>query len=380
MAITNWAQVGSSAHQGSMDRAQLQLARRRQAQSEQAQRFGQQRAQALDAEERRRYDDRRADVAYDRKHNEEQEAHNRAQAERAYADHRADVAWQRAQTERAYADQRADVARAQEAQDFDRMLKNDEAARRQALFDRQNAEYQKLQRQEDERKAALEAGFASLLSNGIARGQRDAKGNILIPKQYIDVFNKANGTTLSGLVVATQDGGGNPLPFPQILTLEPQSGPDGKPVVDQATGRPAMAYGVMPMAQVQAMFQAFPGVPQAFSQTMPEQSRAWMRTLGLGQTAETGEMDAGDRLGYDRWAYEQDAKDYRALAGATVPNVAEMEAAFKRMEARRKRMDAMVYGGQEAEPPNAGTPGDGKDEKPKEKRFPFMAPDALNAL
>ena len=372
MAITNWAQVGASAHQGSMDRAQLQLARRRQAQSEQAQRFGQQRAMAQDAEAKRRYDDQQR------------------MRERAYADQREDTAWQRGQAERAYADQRADAAyarerqgrmdnlawereaRLQEADAFNQLLRQQEMEQRQALFERQNAEYQKLQQQEDERKAAMEASFASLLSNGIARGQRDARGNILIPKQYIDVFNNATGSNLYGLVMATQDGHGNPLPFPQILTLEQQVGQDGKPMVDPNTRQPVIRASAMPKEQIQAMFQAFPGVPQSFGQTMPQQTVAWMQTLGLGGS---GGMDDRDRLDYEKWAYEQDAKDYRALAGASLPDKEGMSAVSKRMDSRRTRMDAMAGGRQETQPSGEDTQDEEKVEK-KARKFSFMDPGA----
>ena len=423
--ITNWAQVGASAHKGDMDRAELQLAQRRQAQSEQAQRFGQQRAQALDAEERRRYDQRRADAqadkAYARGQAERQyadaqadKAYARGMAERQYQDERADKAYMRGRQERQYQDERADKAymrgrqerldanteaiqqwtmdrqaaadaRAAEGEAFDRMLRTDEAARRQALWERQDAEYKKLQQQEDERRAALEAGFATLLSNGIARGHDDGRGNILVPPQYIETFNKMNGTNLSGLVLATRGADGKPLPVPQILTLEPQMGRDGKPLTDPTTGQTVTQMAVMPMVQVQAMFQAFPGVPEAMERALPEQSRLWMQTLGFGGQATgageatgAGGMDAKDRMSYEKWAYEQDAKDYRALAGAPLPNPEGMGAVSKRMEERRKRMDALA-GGQAV--PQASTEGAQGAEQPKEKKFSFVAsPSALNAL
>ena len=387
MAITNWAQVGASAHKGDMDRAELQLARRRQEQSEQAQRFGQQRAMALDAEEKRRYDQSRADAQADK-------AYDRGQAERQYADAQADKAYNRARQERldvnTEAVQQWTMDRQADNDAFDRMLRSDEAARRQALFEQQNAEYQKLIQQEDERKAALEAGFATLLSNGIARGYNDGRGNILIPKQYIDLFNQKNGTNLSGLAIATavprKDESGNvrmvPLPFPQIVTMEQQVGQDGKPLVDQATGQPLTQASVMPMAQVQAMFQAFPGVPESMGRALPQESRIWMQTLGLGGVAQgrSGGMDDGDRLDYEKWAYEQDAKDYRALAGAALPDKEGMSAVSKRMDSRRARMDAMAGGRYEAQSSGEDTQGEEKEEK--KPKFSFMAPGAqsLNAL
>ena len=278
--ITNWAQVGAAAHEGDMDRASLALKARRQAQSEQEQRFNQQRAIAQDA-------NAREDLAY-----------NRQKSEQAYADQRSDVAYNRQQTERAYADQRADVAynrgrqervdalaldrerRLNEASQFDRMLKEEEAAHRRELWERDNAEYEKIQQEEQERKLQMESSFASLLSAGFKYGDEVKPGVYCIPTPYIQKFNELTGQQLGGLVIATRDGTGKALATPQLMALEPILDQQGKQVLGGADGKtPQVQMTPMPEAFTRGMFAAYPGVADAAGR-FPE-SETWMQAMGI---------------------------------------------------------------------------------------------------
>lgn len=277
--ITNWAQVGAAAHEGDMDRASLALKARRQAQSEQEQRFNQQRAIAQDA-------NAREDLAY-----------NRQKSEQAYADQRSDVAYNRQQTERAYADQRADVAynrgrqervdalaldrerRLNEASQFDRMLKEEEAAHRRELWERDNAEYEKIQQEEQERKLRMESSFASLLSAGFKYGDEVKPGVYCIPTPYIQKFNERTGQQLGGLVIATRDTSGNPLKTPQLMAYEPMFDNQGKQVLGADGKTPQMQLTPMPEAFVKGMFAAYDGVLRDASGRFPAETETWVQTM-----------------------------------------------------------------------------------------------------
>ncbi len=282
--ITNWAQVGAAAHQGDMDRAQLALAARHQAQSEQAQRFNQQRMMALDAEARaaseRAYRDQRADLAY-----------NRRQAERTYNDQRADLAYnrQRNAEQEAYnrgRQERVDSLsldrerRLNEASQFDRMLKSEEAERRRILWERDDAEYEKIQQQEEERKLQMESSFASLVSAGFKYGDEVKPGMYCVPTPYIQKFNELTGQQLGGLVIATRDGTGKALATPQLMALEPILDQQGKQVLGGADGKtPQVQMTPMPEAFTRGMFAAYPGVADAAGR-FPE-SETWMQAMGI---------------------------------------------------------------------------------------------------
>ena len=218
MAITNWAQVGSAAHEGDMDRARLALEAARVRQSAQAQRFDQQRTMALDAEAReaseRAYRDQREDLAY-----------NRQQTERTYNDQRADLAYnrQRNAEQEAYnrgRQERVDSLsldrerRLNEASQFDRMLKSEEAERRRILWERDDAEYEKIQQQEEEKRLQMESSFAGLVSAGFKYGEEVKPGMYCVPTPYIQKFNELTGQQLGGLVIATRDGTGKALATP----------------------------------------------------------------------------------------------------------------------------------------------------------------------
>lgn len=284
MAITNWAQVGAAAHEGDMDRARLALEAARVRQSAQAQRFDQQRTMALDAEGRaaseRAYRDQREDLAY-----------NRKQAERAYNDQRADLAYnrQRNAEQEAYnrgRQERVDALaldrerRLNEASQFDRMLKEEEAERRRTLWERDNAEYEKIQQQEQERKLRLESSFAGLVSAGFKYGDEVRPGMYCVPPAHIQKFNELTGQQLGGLVIATRDGTGKALATPQLMALEPLMDNQGKQVLGGADGKtPQVQLTPLPEAFTRGMFAAYPGVADAAGR-FPE-SETWMQAMGI---------------------------------------------------------------------------------------------------
>lgn len=299
MAITNWAQVGAAAHEGDMDRARLALEAARVRQNAQAQRFDQQRAMALDAEGRaaseRAYRDQCEDLAY-----------NRKQAERAYNDQRADLAYtrQRNAEQEAYnrgRQERVDALaldrerRLNEASQFDRMLKEEEAERRRVMWERDNAEYEKIQQQEQERKEALESSFAGLVSAGFKYGDEVKPGMYCVPPAHIQKFNELTGQQLGGLVIATRDGTGKALATPQLMALEPLMDGQGRQLLGGADGKtPQIQMTPLPEAFTRGMFAAYPGVADAAGR-FPE-SEAWMQAMGLApreQLAARGNTQTG---------------------------------------------------------------------------------------
>lgn len=328
MAITNWAQVGAAAHQGDMDRAQLALASRRQSQSEQAQRFNQERAMALDADARtasdRAYRDQREDLAY-----------NRQQAERAYNDQRADLAYNRQRNAEQevynrWRQERVDELaldrerRLNEASQFDRMLKEEEAERRRTLWERDNAEYEKIQQQEQERKEALESSFASLVTAGFKYGDEVKPGMYCVPTPYIQKFNELTGQQLGGLVIATRDGAGKALSTPQLMALEPIFDQQGKQVLGGADGKtPQVRLTPMPEAFTRGMFAAYPGVADAAGR-FPE-SDAWMQAMGIVPRGVISGTQADDKFAAGRMKQIntnlRGAQEHlNTLLGATIPD------------------------------------------------------------
>lgn len=324
MAITNWAQVGAAAHEGDMDRARLALEAARVRQSAQAQRFDQQRTMALDAEGRaaseRAYRDQREDLAY-----------NRQQAERAYNDQRADLAYNRQRNDEQevynrWRQERVDELaldrerRLNEASQFDRMLKEEEAERRRTLWERDNAEYEKIQQQEQERKEALESSFASLVTAGFKYGDEVKPGMYCVPTPYIQKFNELTGQQLGGLVIATRDGAGNALSTPQLMALEPIFDQQGKQVLGGADGKtPQVRLTPMPEAFTRGMFAAYPGVADAAGR-FPE-SEAWMQAMGIVPPG----TQADDKFAAGRMkqinANLRGAQEHlNTLLGATIPD------------------------------------------------------------
>lgn len=282
--ITNWGKgAAMAAHDADMERAEMAIRAAQARQSAQAQRFNQQRTMAQDAEARanseRAYRDQREDLAY-----------NRKQAERAYNDQRADLAYnrQRNAEQEAYnrgRQERVDALaldrerRLNEASQFDRMLKEEEAAHRRELWERDNAEYEKIQQEEQERKLQMESSFASLLSAGFKYGDEVKPGVYCIPTPYIQKFNERTGQQLGGLVIATRDTSGNPLKTPQLMAYEPMFDNQGKQVLGVDGKTPQMQLTPMPEAFVKGMFAAYDGVLRDASGRFPAETETWVQTM-----------------------------------------------------------------------------------------------------
>lgn len=163
----------------------------------------------------RGYQDSRADLQY-----------NRNIAERGYRDSRADLKYDRELSERRYADQRADVA-------FSQMLQKDEHDKKMALYKRQEDEFAALEKAKGEERLARDASTASLLAYAFTNGDKDKNGNILVPLDAIQVFNKGlgldanNPNALGGVEIMITDQVGNPLAVPQVILFSK----DGRPNV-----------------------------------------------------------------------------------------------------------------------------------------------------
>ena len=270
--VTKWAKVGSEAADGDAQRAQIALAQRRQAQSEAAQAFAQRRQVYMDRENAKRYQDQRADADAARARQERLDARQErldAESVRRYdterADRRADVDYARKRQER--------LDGAQEEQNaFRRMLEREQQDQRNVLFERSMAEYNALQKQKEEARQVQNTSLASLLTYGMQHGDRQENGNIFIPADAIEVFNKSiagalgarSPNALQGVVMMTRDASGQPLPSMQVALMKQ----DGD-------------VEVIPNAMMQALLTAFPGAGKALDDAFPDTSEMWKRNLGL---------------------------------------------------------------------------------------------------